>query len=82
VAIVRTYLVNKLADLVGKGLIGPFADENGNTRPIDPTLDVEVFRDRSDKTLYHFRYYWMGRYPVKRLFGMYSVDRKFFSSNV
>jgi len=81
VAIVRSFLVSKLVDMIGKGLIGPYTDDSGNSRTIDPSVDVEVFRDRTDKTLYHFKYYWMGRYPIKRLFGMYSVDRKFFSNN-
>jgi hypothetical protein len=79
VAIVRSFLVGKLVDMIGKGLIGPYTDDSGNSRTIDPSVDVEVFRDRTDKTLYHFKYYWMGRYPIKRLFGMYSVDKRFFS---
>lgn len=82
VAIVQTFLVERLAGLVARGIIGPYQDENGNPRPIDPNSDVEVFRAKDSKTLYNFKYYWFGRYPIKRLFGLYSVDRKFFGQQV
>jgi hypothetical protein len=79
VAIVQAKLVTKLADMVSRGLIGNYVDDQGNIRALNPSIDVEVFRDTTDKTLYHFRYYWMGRYNIKRLFGMYSVDRQFWN---
>jgi hypothetical protein len=82
VAIIQTFLVERLAGLVARGIIGPYQDENGNPRPIDPNSDVEVFRAKDSKTLYNFKYYWFGRYPIKRLFGLYSVDRKFFGQQV
>lgn len=82
VAIIQTFLVEKLASLVARGIIGTFQDDNGNDRPIDPNSDVEVFRAKDSRTLYNFKYYWFGRYPIKRLFGLYSVDRRFFGQQV
>lgn len=82
VAIIQTFLVEKLQSLVARGIIGAYQDENGNARPIDPNTDVEVFRSRDSRTLYVIKYYWYGRYPVKRIFGTYSVDRKFFGQSV
>lgn len=80
-SIVRTYLSQLLLDLVTKGIIGPYTDENGNTRALDVNQDIEIFRNNSDKTLYNFKYWWNARYPVKRLFGLYSVDRKLFTQS-
>lgn len=82
VAIVQTFLIEKLASLVARGTIGTYQDDNGNDRPIDPDIDVEVFRAKDSRTLYHFKYFWFGRYPIKRLFGLFSVDRKFFGQQV
>ena len=78
VAIIQTFLVSILTDLVARGIIGPYTDESGNARPLDPDEDVRVFRVRNNRTSYNFQYWWNARYPVKRLFGLYSVDRRFF----
>ena len=82
VAIIQSFLVEKLASLVARGIIGAFQDDAGNDRPLDPNSDVEVFRAKDQRTLYNFKYFWHGRYPIKRLFGLYSVDRKFFGQSV
>lgn len=82
VAIVQVFLIEKLASLVARGIIGPYQDDSGSDRPIDPDTDVEVFRAKDSRTLYNFKYFWFGRYPIKRLFGLYSVDRKFFGQQV
>lgn len=78
VAVIQTYLVQILTGLVARGIIGPYTDESGNSRPLDPDADVNVFRSKDSRTSYNFRYWWNARYPIKRLFGLYSVDRKFF----
>lgn len=77
IALVQTYLVDLLLQMVSRGIIGQYQTESGAARTIDPKVDVEVFADRSDKRLYNFKYWWMGIYPVKRLFGLYSVDKIF-----
>jgi len=82
VSIVKGYLVSKLAQLVASGITGPYQDSNGNVRQINPDSDVEVFRATNDKTLYHFKYFYYGIYGIKRLFGLFSTDRKFWNNNV
>ncbi len=82
VAIIQTFLVDILTNLVAQGIIGPYTDESGNARPIDPDEDVRVFRARDSRTAYNFQYWWNARYPIKRLFGLYSVDRRFFGEQV
>lgn len=79
VSLIQGFLVGILQDLVARGIIGSYTDEAGNERGLNPATDVEVFRDNTTKTLYNFKYYWNARYPVKRLFGLYSVDAKLFS---
>lgn len=82
IAIVQTFLVEILTGLVAQGIIGPYTDDSGNARPIDPDEDVRVFRARDSRTAYNFQYWWNARYPIKRLFGLYSVDRRFFGDSV
>jgi len=82
VAIIQTFLVDILTSLVARGIIGPYTDESGNARPLDPDEDVRVFRVRNNRTSYNFQYWWNARYPIKRLFGLYSVDRRFFGDQV
>lgn len=82
VAIIQTFLVDILTNMVAQGIIGPYTDESGNARPIDPDEDVRVFRARDSRTAYNFQYWWNARYPIKRLFGLYSVDRRFFGDQV
>jgi len=82
VAIIQTFLVDILTNLVAQGIIGPYTDDSGNARPIDPDEDVRVFRARDSRTAYNFQYWWNARYPIKRLFGLYSVDRRFFGDQV
>jgi hypothetical protein len=79
VAIVQGFLVELLRSLGSRGIIGPWTDDNGNERDIDPTQDVEVFRDETDRTLYHYKFWFNIRYPVKRTFGLFSVDSRAFT---
>lgn len=80
VAIIQTFLVEILTGMVANGLIGPYTDDSGNARPLDPEEDVKVFRATDSKASYNFQYWWNARYPVKRLYGLFSVDRKFFGT--
>jgi hypothetical protein len=73
VGFVLANVLSVLIAQVGSGIIAPFQDEAGNPRqPTD--ADVVVIRDESDETLYHFRYVIFTRTPVKRVFGVYSVN--------
>jgi hypothetical protein len=76
---VVSFIATKLSDYVGRGLIAPYTDDSGGSRPIDPQTDIQVVRDTTDKLLYHFKYWYNIRYGIKRLFGLYSVDRRFWN---
>ncbi|MFA5135484.1 MAG: hypothetical protein WC505_06900 [Patescibacteria group bacterium] len=82
VAIITNQLVLCLSGLVASGVIAPYgSDTNPPTiRQINPDQDVYVFADEIEKTKYHFWYYFNARYPIKRLFGLYSVDTKFWQT--
>ena len=82
VAIVRTFLASLLNRFIGKGIISPYTDGDGSDRMVDPDEDIVVFRDTSSKTTYNFKYWWVGKYPLKRLAGLYSVDEKLFGEQV
>ena len=73
VSFVKAGILSELNNQVGKGVIAPFQDANGNARSPMPS-DVQVIQDADDTTLYHFRYLIWTRSPVKRLFGTYSVN--------
>lgn len=80
VATVSSYVIQLLTGLLNQGKIASYQDAEGNTRAIDPTADVVAFRDTTTPTLYHFNYaYWI-RYPIKRLYGLYSVDSNDFGA--
>lgn len=70
-----------LMSQVGSGLIAPYQDEAGNPRPIGDS-DVVVIQDEADPTLYHFRYTIFTRTPVKRIFGVYSVNETSFTGTL
>jgi len=79
VAIVRAFLTDELSQIVSSGVISRYGDEQNppTPRPIDPSSDIYVFVDEQDRTLYHFGYWYNIRYPIKRLYGLFSVDTKF-----
>jgi len=67
---------------IADGVVAPYTDEDGITREIDTTKDIEVRRDTQDATKYLFKYWYNLRYPAKRLFGTYTVDTPFYSQKV
>lgn len=75
---VKIFVATAINALIASGAIAPFRDTNGVTREIDLTKDIQVFQDKTDPTKYYFRYTFFLRYPAKRFFGEYSVDRPFF----
>lgn len=70
----RTQIVLRLNYWFTQRIIGSYEDENGNPRELDPNLDVQVFRSKTSKTQYAFKYAWFGRYGSTRGFGLYAVD--------
>ena len=79
---IQSFLVETLDSIVSSGIIAPYGQELAipTVRPISPSSDTQVFSDENDRRLYHFRYFYNLRYPIKRLFGVYSVDRKFWDA--
>jgi hypothetical protein len=82
VAIVRAFLADELARFVSRGIIAPYGQEQSppTIRSINPATDLYVFVDEQDRTLYHFGYFYNLRYPIKKLFGLFSVDTKFWDA--
>lgn len=62
------------------GNIGPYKDEFGFPREIDPTTDIKVYQSTTDPRNFYFKYWYNLRYPAMRFFGEYSVDNPFFGS--
>jgi len=80
--IVQDQLVKSLGGIAAENIIAPYGSELNppQERPIDPSNDVVVFVDEIDQRLYHFKFFFNTRLPIKRLFGLYSVNTKFWSS--
>ena len=77
---VKQYLASVLNSLITTGAIAPYRDASGATRNISLTQDLQVFQSATDATTFDFNYFYMLRYPCKRLMGQFSVDSPFFSS--
>ena len=78
---VRSVIKNVLITLISEGIISEFTDSNNRPRSLE-AADIDVFRSETDYTRYNFTYYFNGRYGIKRLTGLYSVDENIFSATV
>lgn len=74
VGIIKASLSAILLGLLGRGIIGQYEDDQQNVRKFDPEADVVVFRDSADPTLYHMFYAYFLRFPIKRVFGLFTVN--------
>ena len=77
---IKVFVAGVLTSLIETGAIGPFRDENGVSRDIDLTKDVQAEQDKNDPTKFYFRYWFFLRYPALRFFGEFSVDNPFFTA--
>jgi hypothetical protein len=73
-ATISARIMQVLINLVNRGITAPYQDANGNARTIN-SGDVKVFMDENDPTLYNFYYTFYTRFAIKRLFGLYSVNK-------
>ena len=80
--LVQGKLASILTGLLARGLLGQYQDANGNDRLFDPNLDIIVFEDQNDATLFYFNYAWYSRNVIKRLFGLYNLNSNDFSTGV
>jgi hypothetical protein len=74
VGIIKASLSAILLGLLGRGITGQYEDDQQNVRKFDPEADVVVFRDSADSTLYHMFYAYFLRFPIKRVFGLFTVN--------
>lgn len=80
VAYISTRLAEVLLGLLGRGLIADYQNEDGSSREFDPQADILVLKDSSSLSLYYIYYaYWI-KSPIKRLFGLYSVNTNDFGA--
>jgi len=74
VGIIKATLSGILLGLLGRGITGQYEDDQGNVRKFNPNADIVVFRDTADLTMYHMFYAFFLRFPIKRVFGVYTVN--------
>jgi hypothetical protein len=77
IARITSVISNELISLISNGVIAQYTDATGTPRPLANT-DIDVWQDVDDPTRYNFNYWFNGRYGIKRLIGMYSVDQNNF----
>ncbi len=81
VSAIRTQLALILNALVSNGTIATYEDDNGNARALNPFTDIWVDRVSGSRTGFQFMYFFFLRYPIKRLYGTYFVDKNLIFSN-
>lgn len=74
IAAVRSVLGEILTGLLGRGLIADYQNDDGGVREFDIDQDVVVIRDSSTLTKYDFFFAFYIFAPIKRLFGLFSVN--------
>ena len=75
VGLIQSFLSETLITLRSAQEIADWQDDNGNVRDFSPDLDIFVFRDKSDPTKYYFMYSYFTKFPMKRMWGTYAVNR-------
>ena len=80
VALVQGTLVSILRSLISEGYMASMQDETTKEpRPVNPSTDVKVEVDENDSTLYHFYFVHYTIFPIKRLYGLTSLNTNTFS---
>jgi hypothetical protein len=82
VTIITSTLVTILSNLVTRGIIAPYGQEENPPviRKIDPNKDVVIFVDEQDRRLYNFQFFFNVKQPIKRLFGLFSLNSRFWDN--
>lgn len=73
VGLIKGALGGILLGLQGQGKIAPYQNSDGSVRPFNSEGDLVVTRDTSDPTLYFITYRYFLKFPIKRIFGLFSV---------
>jgi hypothetical protein len=80
-AIVQSFIASAIGQLLSLNYISDYLDETTRkVREFDPNTDVQAIADENDARIYYFNYFYFLRYPGKRFFGLYSVDRNLFAA--
>ena len=74
ISIIRSTLAEILFGMLGRGTIAEYQDAEGNVRELDPTKDIVVMRDTTTLTKYDLFYCFWIKSPIKRIFGLYTVN--------
>jgi hypothetical protein len=74
ISLIRAQLSELLLGLLGRSLIADYQDADGNRREFDPQKDVVVLRDSSSLSRYDVYYAFWIKSPIKRIFGLYTVN--------
>jgi hypothetical protein len=80
--LITSSLVQSLSAMASNNIIAPYGQEEDpkTIRQINPASDIKVWVDENDPRIYHFQFFFNIRYPIKNLFGLYSLDTKFFDN--
>lgn len=73
VAMIKGIVGTALNSLINAGEIGPFTDSTGNPRAINYASDIIATQVPGIPTDYTYRFYFNARFPIKRLWGEFSV---------
>ena len=73
--VVKGELSRLLDDMVSDNIIAPYLTDAGLPRDIDTSTDLRVYADSNSKNLIRFLYCYFLPGTIKRLYGMYTVDR-------
>ncbi len=80
-AVLRNTIKTVLQEDVNNKNIGEYQNEDGNTRRLNPSTDILVYRDRLRSTIYRFLVAYFLKYPVKKAFGLALTDSNNFGVN-
>jgi hypothetical protein len=72
--LVKGVISQVMRNLLARGIIAKYQDDEGNERDFDLRTDVIAWRDDTTPTLYHYNVAFWLLYPIERVFGLYMVD--------
>jgi len=79
---IKEFISDAIGAEIADRAIGQYVNADGTVRRVDLATDIEVSQDPNDPTKFYFKYFFNLRYPALRLFGEFSVDNPFFTTQV
>lgn len=71
---IKGIIASKLRDIVARGIVAKYQNDNGTERDLDLANDIWAEQDQSSPTLYHYRFSYFLLYTLERAYGVYQVD--------